>query len=255
MNPIAIVKVSGKELDDPIFLDSLCMALAHLDRPIILVHGGGKEISAAMEHYGQTVQFIDGLRVTPPESMDVMEMVVSGRINKRIVAKLIAAGKRALGISGVDLGLLRCMPYRPGGIDLQRVGIVTTVDTDILYTLLELNWLPVLAPVALGQDDGLPYNVNADYVAQAVAAALTPTHQQTELVFVSNVPGVIIADHVAEHLTADQIERGIDDGFITDGMIPKVRSALTALEAGVACVRITNLEGLAYGGTSIVSPL
>lgn len=252
MNPIAIVKVSGKELDDSTFLDNLCTALACIDRPTILVHGGGKEISAAMEHYGQTVQFIDGMRVTPPESMVVMEMVVSGRINKRIVAKLIAAGRRALGISGVDLGLLRCVPYRPGGINLQRVGIVTTVDTDILFTLLELNWLPVLAPVALGQDDGLSYNVNADYVAQAVAAALTPTHKQTELVFVSNVPGVIIANQLAEQLTADQIERGIDDGTITDGMIPKVRSALTALEAGVACVRITNLEGLAYGGTSIV---
>lgn len=252
MNPIAIVKVSGKELDEPTFLDSLCTTLAHLDRPLLLVHGGGKEISAAMEHYGQTVQFIDGLRVTSPESMIVMEMVVSGRINKRIVAKLITAGKQALGISGVDLGLLRCVPYQPGGINLQRVGTITTVDTQILHTLLEHNWLPVLAPVALGQDDGLSYNVNADHVAQAVAAALTATKKHTELVFVSNVPGVIIADQIVKQLTADQIERGIDEGVITNGMIPKVRSALMALDAGVACVRITNLKGLAHGGTSIV---
>ncbi len=254
MDGITVVKVGGNELDDPGFLTELCAILGTLNRPLVLVHGGGKEISAALEHYGQSVQFIDGLRVTPPESMAIMEMVVCGTINKRIVARLVAVGKRALGMSGVDLGLLRCVPHRPNGIDLGRVGAITTVDQAVLRALLMLEWLPVLAPVALGRDDGLAYNVNADHVAQAVAAALSNGQTDsaaTELVFVSNVPGVILEDQVAPCLSAAAIERGIQVGAINGGMIPKVRSALAALDAGVGSVRITNLKGLAAGGTRI----
>lgn len=255
METIMVVKVSGKELDDTHFLDELCHRLAAIVQPLVLVHGGGKEISAAMEHYGQDVRFIEGLRVTPPESMAVMEMVVCGSINKRLVAKLVVDGRQALGLSGVDLGLLRCVPHRPGGVDLGRVGTISTVDVATLRTLLDNRWLPVLAPVALGQEDGLSYNINADQVAQSVAAALSDTragHSPAELVFVSNVPGVIVAGQVVTHLTAAEIAQGIQTGVITNGMIPKVRAALGALDAGVASVRITNLEGLAYGGTRIV---
>lgn len=250
--PITIIKVSGKELDDPTFLNNLCTTIAGINTPIILVHGGGKEISTAMEKFGQPIEFVEGLRVTPPESMTVMEMVVCGSINKRIVARLVAAGKKALGMSGIDLGLLRCVPLRPNGIDLGRVGDVTQVDTCLLHSMLAMGWLPVIAPVALEEQENLPYNVNADHIAQSIAAAIATDQTPSELVFVSNVPGVIIKNEIVPLMTHQDIDDGIAQGAITDGMIPKVRSALNALQAGVASVRITNLEGLAHGGTRII---
>lgn len=253
---MTVVKVGGNELDDPAFLARLYAVVAAFSDPLILVHGGGKEISAALERYGLASRFVEGLRVTPPESMAVMEMVVCGSINKRLVAGMVAAGRRALGLSGVDLGLLRCTPHRPQGHDLGRVGAITSVDALALRALVGMGWLPVLAPVALGQDDGQPYNVNADHVAQAVAAALAAPAAgapPAELVFVSNVPGVMLEGRVVAQLTAAIIETAIADGAISGGMIPKVRSALAALEAGVAAVRITNLEGFAAGGTRITT--
>ncbi len=255
MTTITVVKVSGRELDDPAFLTQLCATLAGLHQRVLLVHGGGKEISAAMDHYGQPVQFLDGIRVTPPESMAIMEMVVCGSINKRLVAHLVSHGTRALGISGVDLGLLRCGPYRPGGADLGYVGEITTVDVALLQTILDMDWLPVLAPVALGQHDHHPYNINADHCALSVAAALAHAEAQpwpVELVFVSTLAGVLLEERLAPQLTARDIEHHIQSGAITNGMIPKVRSALDALAAGVTSVRITNLEGLADGGTRII---
>lgn len=234
-------------MDDPLFLKGLCSEIAALTRPAILVHGGGKEITAALERYGQQTNFINGLRVTPPESMAVMEMVVSGSINKRIVALLGSMGVRAIGLSGVDLSLLRCVPHRPNGIDLGRVGEITHVDTASLQLMLGLGWLPVLAPVALGVDDNAPYNVNADHVAQVLAAALGAS----ELAFVSNVPGVLVDGEVVPQLTPQQISALIGTGVIHGGMIPKVQAASAALDAGVHATRITNLVGLRSGGTRI----
>jgi acetylglutamate kinase len=253
-NIIRVIKVGGNELDTPAFLDGLCSTLAESSHQTVLVHGGGKEISAALELYGQPVQFIDGIRVTPPESMAVMEMVVCGRINKRIVAHLVNAGRRALGLSGVDLGLMRCEPYCPQGVDLGRVGSITTVNVAMIQTMLLHGWLPVLAPVALGHHDGLPYNINADHAALGVAVALASRQTDTgptELVFVSNVPGVLVDGQVREHLDKEQTEALIATGAIHGGMIPKVRSALHALAGGVTSVRITNLDGLLDGGTRI----
>lgn len=250
MEAVTVVKVGGAELDEPAFLDGLCGALAAFSGPLVLVHGGGKEITAALERFGHQSRFVDGLRVTPPEALTVMEMVVSGSISKRLVARLAAAGRPALGLSGVDLGLVRCTRYvHPSGQDLGRVGAVTSVNASGLHTLLKQGWLPLLAPVALGEQDCLAYNVNADHIAQAVATALAAI----ELLFVSNVPGVLIDGQVAPQLSAAAIEAAIGTGSISGGMIPKVRSALAALGAGVAAVRITNLAGIAGGGTRIVA--
>lgn len=249
--PTTVIKVGGNELDNPVFLDGLVAALSTQSGAIALVHGGGKEISAALERYGQTVTFVDGLRVTPPESMAIMEMVVCGQINKRLVGRLVGSGQQALGLSGVDLGLMRCTPLRPNGIDLGRVGQVTNVDILALQMLLTSSWLPVIAPVALGENDNLSYNVNADHVALAIAAALTTAAASVELVFVSNVPGVLLQGEVIPELDAAQIEQAIVDGVIYGGMIPKVRSALAALAQGVTAVRITDLKNWTAGGTRI----
>jgi acetylglutamate kinase len=253
---ILVAKVGGNELDDPVFLDGLVHELASHQQRLLLVHGGGKEISAALSLYGHEVTFVEGLRVTTDDSMAVMEMVVCGRINRRLVARLVSTNRHAIGLSGVDVGLVRCIAHRPNGINLGRVGEVTSVDTIKLLFLLATGWLPVLAPVALGQQDGLPYNINADHMALALAGALSRSHADyqtgsVELVFVSNVPGVLLNGHVADYLDDATAEQYIADGTISGGMIPKVRSALNALEKGVSAVRITNLAGFRSGGTRI----
>lgn len=245
MERVTVVKVGGNELDDPAFLEGLCAGVAAFPAPLVLVHGGGKEITAALDREGLPVQFVEGLRVTSPEAMAIMQRVVCGTINKRVVAGLVGAGARAIGLSGVDLGLLRCVPHRPGGADLGRVGAVTKVDAGALRAMLGLGWLPVFAPVAMGEADGLSYNVNADMVAQAVAAALGGA----ELLFVTNVPGVILGGAVTPELGREDVARAIESGEISGGMVPKVRAALDALDAGAASARITNLAGFAAGGT------
>lgn len=245
MERITVVKVGGNELDDPDFLAGLSAAVAGFSGPLVLVHGGGREITAALDRAGLPVSFIEGLRVTSPEAMAIMQQVVCGTINKRVVAHLLAAGARAIGLSGIDLGLLRCAPYRPGGADLGQVGIVTAVDAVAIRALLDQRWLPVFAPVALGAADGLSYNVNADMVAQAIAAALPGA----ELLFISNVPGVILDGQVAPQLDVAATTAAIADGAISGGMVPKVRAALQALAAGAASARITNLAGFTAGGT------
>ncbi|RMD82195.1 MAG: acetylglutamate kinase [Chloroflexi bacterium] len=249
MNTIGVLKVSGHELDDPHVLAGLTGVIRTMTQPLVLVHGGGKEISTAVEQAGLPVEFVDGLRVTTPEVMAIMQMVVCGSINKRIVTALVNAGVQALGLSGLDIGLLRCEPYRPNGRDLGRVGVVTEVDGAALRHILALGWLPVIAPVALGSADGLSYNVNADMVAESIAGALG----NTELIFVSNVPGVLVDGQVVPCLTPAAVEDYIASGVINGGMIPKVRSALAALRRGVTSVRIVNLAGLRDGGTRFVT--
>ena len=245
MERTTVVKVGGNELDDPAFLADLSVAVAAFPGPLVLVHGGGKEITAALDRAGLPVQFVQGLRVTSPEAMAVMQQVVCGTINKRVVMRLVAAGVRALGLSGLDLGLLRCQPHRPDGADLGRVGVVTAVDGPAIRAMLAQGWLPVFAPVALGTNDGLSYNVNADMVAQAITAAL----DGAELLFVTNVAGVILDGAVVPHLTTAAVETAIANGAISGGMIPKVRAARAALAAGATSARITNLAGFAAGGT------
>ncbi len=245
-----VLKIGGNEIDQPEFLQGLCAALAALPGPGVVVHGGGKEIAAALARHGLDYEVVDGMRATSPAAMTVVEQVLSGAVNKRLVRLLNAAGLPAIGLSGVDLGLLQTEPLRPGGRDLGRVGEIVAVRAAMLHTLLAHGWLPVVSPVSVDRADGLPTNVNADHAALAVAAALAAD----ELVFVSNVPGVLLGGAVAPQLTAADIEAHIASGAITGGMVPKVRSAVAAL-AAVRAVRITDLAGLAGGGTRIIAEL
>lgn len=244
-----VLKIGGNEIDQPAFLEGLSAAVAALEQPTVIVHGGGKEIAAALQRHGLDFAIVDGMRATSPAAMAVVEQVLSGAINKRLVARLNAAGIAALGLSGVDLHLLQTQPLRPGGRDLGRVGEIVAVRVEVLRQLLALGWLPVISPVSVDQHDLQPTNVNADHAALAVAAAL----RADELIFVSNVPGVLIDGTVAPQLTPAQIEAQIARGAITGGMLPKVRAAVGALTQ-VRAVRITNLDGLRQGrGTRIVA--
>ena len=243
-----IIKIGGNEIDQSAFLDGLCRAITAMTPPLVLVHGGGKEIAAALERYGLEYEWVAGMRATGDVAMPVVEQVLSGAVNKRIVARLNAVGVQAIGLSGVDLGLMETEPLRPEGRDLGRVGEVVRVRAEVVRTLLAQSWLPVISPISIDSADRRPTNVNADSAALAVAEAL----EADELVFVSNVPGVIIDGAVVPEMNAARIEQEIARGTITGGMVPKVRAATAALHA-VRAVRITNLEGLRGGGTRIVA--
>jgi acetylglutamate kinase len=247
-----VVKVGGNELDDPTFLDALVLAVQAIQadghRPVI-VHGGGKTIAHYQQKLGLEARFIDGLRVTDEASMDVAEMVLSGLTNKRIVRALVNAGIRAAGFSGVDDGTIYVEPmWHPLG-DLGRVGDVQDVDTHLIDTLVNAGIIPVISPISFGAHDALSYNVNADHAATAIAAKLGAIR----LIFVSNVPGILVAGRVVRAVTADQAEQWIEEGIITGGMIPKVRSATYAVQNGVAQAVITNIAGVQEGsGTGVI---
>lgn len=247
---IYVIKIGGRQLDDAAFLARLREVVRELAEKhrLIVVHGGGKAIQYWQERLNLEPKYVEGLRVTDPDSLDVAEAVLSGLVNKRLVAMFLNAGVPAVGISGVDAGLVRVTKmWHPMG-DLGRVGEVRAVHPELLHTLLDAGLVPVVSPISLGED-GLTYNVNADHVAQAIAAAV----RAERLYFISDVPGVLIAGQPVRAMTVVQAEAWIKEGAIRGGMIPKVRSAVAAVESGVAQAIITNLEGLLdNSGTAIV---
>ncbi len=247
---IYVLKIGGHQLDNAEFLEQLGAVVRELRREhkVVIVHGGGKAIQSWQERLGITPRYVEGLRVTDKDSLDVAEAVLSGLVNKRLVALLMRAGVPAVGISGVDAGLIRVEKmWHPLG-DLGRVGEIQQVHPEILHALLDAGLVPVVSPISLGED-GFTYNVNADHVATAIATAL---HAE-RLYFVSDVPGVLIAGQPVRAISTLQAEQWIEEDIITGGMIPKVRSAVAAVDAGVPQAIITNLEGvLKAEGTAVV---
>lgn len=250
MKRTIVLKVGGNEIDDEGFLEGLALAIEALRRQAapVLVHGGGKEIARLQGALGLQPRFVDGLRVTDEATLAVTEMVLSGTVNKRLVARLVDRGIPAVGLSGVDGGLLRVQPLLHPAADLGHVGVVADVDPTLLQLLLERGMVPVVSPISLGPD-GQRYNVNADHAAMALATALGAR----SLAFVTNVPGVLVEGQVVAHLSADEADKCIANGVISGGMVPKVRAALDVVAAGVAEARIVDLAGLSCGGgTSVV---
>ncbi len=246
---VRVIKVGGAELADGPVLDRLIGLLSTLHRisPVALVHGGGPEIASLQRRLGLEPRYVEGLRVTDDQGLAVAEMVLSGAVNKRVVSRLMAGGTPAVGLSGVDAGLFRAKPLTYGRIDLGRVGQIYQVDVAYVKLILGQGLLPVISPISLGAD-GRALNVNADHAALALARAL----RAQELVFVTDAPGVLHDGHVIEEIHEDLAESLIQEGVITGGMVPKVRSALEALGAGVERVWITNLERLAAGGGTLI---
>ncbi len=238
---IVVIKISGHELDDPATLAGLAGVVRDLPVQVVIVHGGGREITALQTQLGIEPRYVDGLRVTDAASLAVVEMALCGVINKRVVRTLLEAGVDACGLSGVDRGLVRAHKMAHPSVDMQFTGEIEAVNAEALSPLLAAGITPVIAPVCAGQ--GTNYNVNADHVAGALAAAL----RASRLVFLSNVPGVLADAALIPSLTPAQTHDLIGRGVITGGMIPKVQTALAALAAGVREVVITNLAGLAAG--------
>jgi acetylglutamate kinase len=243
-----VIKISGHELDSADYVADFAQAIRDLNAPAVIVHGGGKEISMLQERLGIQPKFIDGVRITDAESLALVEMVMCGAINKRLARVLVNAGVNAVGLSGVDGGMISAAKMHHESVDMGFTGEVTAVRVDLLLNLLDLGITPVIAPICLGEDNN--FNVNADHVAGALAAAV----EAERLVFLSNVPGVmkdLKDNHVIGTLTPDETEAMIADGTIFGGMIPKVRTALQALDEEVLQAVITDLAGLRSGGGTV----
>ena len=243
---VRVVKLGGNELDRPGWLPQAAAAVAN-GGPVVVVHGGGAAINALSQRLGLPVEKRDGLRVTTPEIAAVVEMVLTGPVNRGVVAALRTAGVDAVGLAGTDGGLLTA-EAAPG--NLGQVGRITAVRSGLLHSLLLAGLTPVVAPVAPGAD-GTVFNVNADDAAAAVAGAL----RATELLQISDVPGVLVDGTVAPSLADGDIEGLISRGVVSGGMAAKLRAAAVALAQGARAVRIGGLALLtdANAGTRVLA--
>ncbi|MDB4951553.1 MAG: argB [Gemmatimonadetes bacterium] len=241
---VTVIKVGGNEVDDREWVARLAVAVRKRG-PAVIVHGGGKEVTELQRALGAEPEWRDGLRVTTPEAMRAVSMVLSGLVNKRLVSALVGAGVDALGVSGEDAGLLRAIVARDGA--LGRTGKIAEVRAELLRVWLRMGLTPVISPVSRGPD-GEPLNVNADDAAAAVASAL----RAEELLFVSNVPGVLVDGRTRGGVDGDEVEEMVAAGVATGGMAPKLRAAARAAH-GVGSVRIGDLQMLrdADAGTRV----
>lgn len=195
----------------------------------IVVHGGGPQIGAMLDKLGIKSDFVNGLRVTDEATVEVVEMVLAGKINKEIVSAIADAGGRAVGLSGKDAGLIRARKVEAKGADLGFVGEPAQVDPTILNVLAGSDIIPVIAPLGLGPD-GQTYNINADTSAGAIAAAMGATRflLLTDVLGVLDKAGALIPD-----LTVEQAQRLEAEGVISGGMIPKIETCIGAVQQGV----------------------
>lgn len=206
----------------------------------ILVHGGGPDINHMLDSLDIKPNFVDGLRVTDDATMEVVQMVLTGKINKEIVAKLNGMGASAIGLCGIDGNIIKAVKAPPkNGVDLGNVGQITSINTTLLNTLAHDQYIPVIAPVGTG-DHGESYNINADTVAGAIATAL----KAEKLIFLTDTDGIRTKEDDPESLlyvaSKTDILNMIEEDKITGGMLPKVQSCLSAIEKGVGRTHILN---------------
>ncbi|MBQ6386851.1 MAG: acetylglutamate kinase [Lachnospiraceae bacterium] len=235
-----VVKYGGSAMTDSQLKKSVITDVALLKlvgmKPII-VHGGGKEISRWVKLSGGTPRFVGGLRVTDEATMEIAEMVL-GKVNKGLVQYMEENGVKACGISGKDGGtMIVRKKQQPSGVDLGYVGEVVRVDTGLIDTLIEDDFVPVICPVGLGEDYR-SYNVNADDAACAVAEAVSAG----KLVFLSDIEGVYRdpsdASTLISELSVSEAQRFISEGYAGGGMLPKLQNCIHAIESGVSRVHI-----------------
>jgi acetylglutamate kinase len=204
-------------------------------RPVI-VHGGGPQIGATLERLGKRSTFVDGLRVTDDETMEVVEMVLGGKVNREIVSLVQEAGGRAVGLTGNDGNMIRVTQRLEDDRDLGRVGRVVHVDPAAIAAVAGAGFVPVIAPIGV-DDRGVTHNVNADEAAGAIAAALGAE----KLILLTDVEGVLDAEkRLLPVLSVEQARTRIAEGTIRGGMIPKVECCISALEGGVASAHIVD---------------
>ena len=241
-----VVKYGGNAMTEPelersFARDIVLMKTVGLN-PIV-VHGGGPQIGDMLKRVGKESEFIDGMRVTDSETMDVVEMVLGGSVNKSIVNLINQNGGRAIGLTGKDANLIRARRMTLSkkdasgadiSVDIGQVGEVAGIKTDVLELMFKSDFIPVIAPVGVG-DDGASYNINADLVAGKVAEAL----KAEKLILLTNIPGVMDKNKkVLTGLTTKDVDALIADGTIYGGMLPKIACALDAVRNGVQTAHI-----------------
>jgi len=229
-----VIKYGGHAMTDAALRASFAVDVVLLKyigvRPVI-VHGGGPQIDATLERMGRRSSFVHGRRVTDDDTMAVVEMILGGTINQEIVGLVQQGGGRAIGITGRDGGMLQVRRKLMDGRDLGRVGEVLRVDPSVVRDVSQAGYVPVIAPLGVGEQDGLTYNVNADEAAGHVAAAL----RAEKLILLTDVEGVKSADGtLLSSLTAAEVRKLVQEGAIQGGMIPKVECCVDALAGGVS---------------------
>jgi len=237
-----VIKFGGNAMVDEALKRSFAQDIVLLKQvgvnPVI-VHGGGPQIGKLLEQIGKKSRFIEGMRVTDNETMDVVEMVLGGQVNKQIVSLINGHGGRAVGLTGKDGGMITARKMKlavsdTDDNDLGQVGEVESIDPAVVAMLDDDDFIPVIAPIGVGAD-GSSYNINADLVAGELAKVL----DAEKLLLLTNTPGVLDPDgKLLTGLSAEETERLIADGIIHGGMLPKVRCALDAVKAGVRTSQI-----------------
>lgn len=242
---IVVVKYGGNAMTSPELKSMFCQdvaALQNLGIKVVVVHGGGPQISKMLDTVQLETKFEGGMRVSSKEVVDIAEMVLCGSVNKEISSTICAVGGRAIGLSGRDDALLQCTKaVNKDGYDLGFVGNVETVNTELLHTLLDAGICPVVSPIGTGllgtEESTMAYNVNADVAAGRIAGEL----RAARVLFLTDIAGVLDKDmQLIDDLTIDQVNGLIDDGTITGGMIPKVTYATDAVKLGVTGAFITD---------------
>ncbi|MGA9836913.1 MAG: acetylglutamate kinase [Gemmatimonadaceae bacterium] len=235
-----VVKVGGRVQNDPTLAIQLADAWDATSRCLVLVHGGGDEVTALQHAFGLTPEFVQGRRVTTARDMELVRMALSGSANKRLVGALVHEGVCAVGISGEDASLLAATPVNAE--TLGHVGEVQRVNALLIRHLLNGGYLPVIAPVSrnIGLELGPALNVNADDAAAAIAVAL----EASELLLISDVPGVLSGGAPVRRLTVDEASVLMSQGTAIGGMAAKLHAAVAAVRGGVVTVRIGDLGAL-----------
>jgi len=234
-----VLKVGGRQLDQPDFLHGLAQLLKQFEQPPIVVHGGGKGTSALSQRLGLQSRFVDGLRVTDTATLEAAVMGLAGLAKMQMVQGLVRHGLKALGLTGADAGLVRCRKLEHAE-DLGWVGDPSRVDGAGLRKLAEAGWVVCLSPLCL-DEEGRLYNVNADPVAAAVAAAV----QAETLIFLTDVEGILVEGQLVSEIDRASFADLLERGHLTEGILPKLRACFEALDRGVDQVLISHLEGVA----------
>ncbi len=234
---IIVIKYGGSVMTDAELKVSFARDVAllkHLGLRIIIVHGGGNEITTLAEQLHIPTEFIAGRRITDEKIMDIVKMVLAGKLNKEIVCNLNRQNAKAIGLSGQDGNLLKCRKYfLETGEDIGWVGEIVNVQRDILLDILDDGFVPVIAPIGY-DDEGNSYNINADSAAGSIAAAFPAE----KLIYLSDVPGILLDGERVASLTQEKATAMIASGQISKGMIPKVNSAFDTLHQGVKKVHM-----------------
>jgi acetylglutamate kinase len=236
---LIVIKIGGEVINHSIAFHSLCKKIANLKKTntrMVLIHGGGHQVNELEAKLGNKPKIVNGRRITDENALDSIKMVIAGKMNIEIVSALQAQGVSAVGLSGVDGNLLNVCRRPANTIDYGFVADIKSVNPKLMMTLLENNFVPVIAPLA-ADENGVIYNINADTVASAIALAI----KASQWMIFSNIDGIYDEQgNTITHISCEAAQSLISKGVITGGMIPKVEAIIAAIQSGIQSVHLLN---------------